>query len=174
MRKVYSGFLLQHAAAISRSTCWTGHADTWQPRILAIDAPCPDEGEGAWAVSPMMISGALCHAGTGGRTGAMAGEPAARGGGGAGAALENVSRTETPKHDVEPASTTHQKARPAIRTGNPAKSAKPPSPVQIRAAPPIFRANSSVGAWQPSARLPIGLRWTTNQRPLAAVAAVNR
>jgi ABC-type antimicrobial peptide transport system permease subunit len=52
--------------------------------------------------------------------------------------LENNSRTDAPKHDVERASTTHQKAGPAIRKGNPAKSAKPPSPVQIRAAPPKF------------------------------------
>jgi hypothetical protein len=51
--------------------------------------------------------------------------------------VENNSRTDAPKHDVEPASTTHQKAGPAIRKGNPAKSAKPPSTVQIRPAPPF-------------------------------------
>ena len=60
--------------------------------------------------------------------------------------LENNSRTETPKHDVRPGTSKHQKAGPAIRTGNLAKSAKPPSPVQIRAAPPIFQCNSVVGA----------------------------
>jgi hypothetical protein len=61
--------------------------------------------------------------------------------------LENNSRTDAPKHHGEPASTTHQKAGPAIRKGNLAKSAKPPSPVQIRAAPPFFLGNSRVWAF---------------------------
>jgi hypothetical protein len=56
--------------------------------------------------------------------------------------FKNNSRTETPKHDVEPTSTTHQKAGPAVKKGNPPKSAKPPSPVQIRAAPPKSLRNS--------------------------------
>jgi hypothetical protein len=58
--------------------------------------------------------------------------------------VENNSRTHTPKHDGEPASTTHQKAGPAVKKGNPPKSAKPPSPVQIRAAPPFSRENSTI------------------------------
>jgi len=88
--------------------------------------------------------------------------------------FENDSRTDAPKHDVEPASTPHQRAGPAIRKGNHSKSAKPPCPVQIRAAPPF--SMSKIDRLRPrraNARSPIGLRWTTGRRAVGATAVLS-
>jgi hypothetical protein len=53
-----------------------------------------------------------------------------------GGRVESNSRTVTPKHRVEPATTRHQNTGQNSKINNPERSAKPPSPVQIRAAPP--------------------------------------